>query len=85
MIRLRTAAAAACAVLLAASTLPATSLAADMMAGDAMAGDAMMADDEAMAAECLMKAEMESDEVKMKMMVDECQEMYPDVMMDDAM
>lgn len=86
MIRISLAAATACSMLFA-TAMPA--FAADMggdamMAGDAMADDAMMGDDEAMAAECMVKAEMESDEAKMKMMMDECQEMYPDVMMDDG-
>lgn len=85
-IRMRLAAVSACALLLSVAA-PTATFSADMMSGDAMAGgDAMMSEDQAMAAECLAKAEMETDKAKMEMMVAECHEMYPDAMMEgDAM
>lgn len=49
-----------------------------------MAADAMMADP--MASECFEKAKMETDTAMMDAKMAECQEMYPDAMMEeDAM
>jgi hypothetical protein len=46
-----------------------------------MAGDAMMADP--MATECFEKAKMEADAAMMDAKMAECQEMYPDAMMEE--
>ena len=83
--RMRLAAVSACALLLSVAA-PTATFSADTMSGDAMAEDSMMSEDQAMAAECLAKAEMETDKAKMETMVAECHEMYPDAMMEgDAM
>lgn len=83
--RMRFAAVSVCALLLGIAA-PTAAFSEDAMSGDAMMEDSMMSDDQAMAAECLAKAEMETDMAKMEMMVAECHEMYPDAMMEgDAM